>query len=134
MSSVSDRLRKVADALPDNASVSLPVSTIREWLASESPREAIDVAAVGAVQVDTWRARLWLVDPSTRLGVREAAEALGRPRSFIYRHTTAKCASAERLPCRRLNGELVFVAGELRTWLEQHEEIINRAPRALRSA
>jgi hypothetical protein len=64
------------------------------------------------------------VDAETRLGVREAAEALGRPVSFVYRHTSEKAAGGARLPHRRLDGELVFVAGELRSWLREHEETI----------
>jgi hypothetical protein len=54
----------------------------------------------------------------------EAAEALGRPVSFVYRHTSEKSAGGARLPHRRLDGALVFLAGELRTWLREHEETI----------
>ena len=70
--------------------------------------------------VETWRERLWTVPADTRLGVTEVAEAIGRPKSWVYRRTSAKSGKAP-LPFRRLDGELVFVAGELRTWLRRHE-------------
>lgn len=71
----------------------------------------------------TWRERLWLVPSETRLGVREAAEAIGRPVSWVYRRTSPKSAKAP-LPHRRLDGELVFLAGELRAWVEGHEAMV----------
>src|SRR5579864_7786486 len=70
--------------------------------------------------VETWRERLWTVPADTRLGVPEVAEAIGRPRSWVYRRTSGKSDKAP-LPFRRLDGELVFVAGELRAWLKRHE-------------
>lgn len=72
----------------------------------------------------SWRERLWLVPVETRIDVREAAEALGRPVSFVYRHTSAKSDASDRLPHRKLDGELLFVVGELRTWIADHEETI----------
>ena len=70
--------------------------------------------------VPTWREKIWTVPVETRLGVREVAEAIGRPRSWVYRRTGVKSPKAH-LPHRKLDGELVFVAGELREWLRQHE-------------
>jgi predicted DNA-binding transcriptional regulator AlpA len=70
-----------------------------------------------------WAALLWIVPAETRLGVREVAEALGRPRSFVYRHTGPKAPGA-RIPHRRLDGELVFLAGEIRRWIEDHEVVV----------
>jgi hypothetical protein len=70
--------------------------------------------------VPTWREKIWTVPVETRLGVREVAEAIGRPRSWVYRRTGGKSPKAQ-LPHRKLDGELVFVAGELREWLRQHE-------------
>src|SRR5690348_6076242 len=52
----------------------------------------------------TWREKLWSVPPETRIGVPEVAEAIGRPRSWVYRHTSEKAAGADRLPHRRLDG------------------------------
>ena len=71
----------------------------------------------------TWRERLWLVPAETRLGVREVAEALGRPASWVYRRTSVKSEKAP-LPHRKLDGELVFTAGELRAWVERHEAVV----------
>jgi hypothetical protein len=69
----------------------------------------------------SWRERLWTCPPETRLTVVEVAEAVGRPRSWVYRACAATRGSG-RLPARRLNGELVVLAGDLRVWLE-HEEM-----------
>jgi predicted DNA-binding transcriptional regulator AlpA len=76
-----------------------------------------------ARQPSSWRERLWQVLPDTRLGVAELLEALGRNRSWLYRHTGPKSVHA-RIPHRKLDGELVFVAGELREWILEHEVTI----------
>ena len=76
------------------------------------------------VQEAGWRERLWDVDADVRLGVREAAEALGRPRSFVYSHTKGH----EAIPHRRQDGRLVFVAGELRQWIRDREDVVASPP------
>lgn len=70
-----------------------------------------------------WQERLWTAPAETRLSVRDAAEAIGRPRSWVYRRTGVKCPNA-RLPHRQLDGALVFLAGELRQWLMDHELVL----------
>lgn len=75
----------------------------------------------------TWRERLWVVPAETRLGTREVLEALGRSRSWLYRHL-GEDQGADRLPHRKLDGELVFTAGELRAWLRRYEEVIAAGP------
>lgn len=70
----------------------------------------------------TWRALLWTIDPETRIGRDELLEAVGRPVSWLYRHTGE--AAKDRIPHRKLDGQLVFVVGEVRTWLRDHEEIV----------
>lgn len=93
--------------------------------------DSAPVQAVALVQPPTssgpasWREKLWTVPAETRLGVVEVAEACGHPRSWVYRRTGERCG-AGRIPHRRLDGELVFVAGELRAWLGEHEEVIAR--------
>ena len=67
-----------------------------------------------------WRERLWTAPPDTRLGVRDVAEALGRPRSWVYR-AVAAARGSRRLPARRLDGELVFEAGAVREWVQRWE-------------
>jgi hypothetical protein len=71
-----------------------------------------------------WRERLWVVPPETRLGVAEVVEATGRSRDWVYRHTSA-AGAARRLPHRKLEGELVFTAGELRDWIRGAEITIS---------
>lgn len=79
----------------------------------------------------TWREKLWLVPAETRLGVREVAEAIGRPVSWVYRRTSEKSDKAP-LPFRKLDGELVFTAGEVRAWVESHETVVVPALRRVR--
>jgi predicted DNA-binding transcriptional regulator AlpA len=66
----------------------------------------------------TWRERLWTCPEETRLGVREVAEAMGRPASWVYR---AVARERDPLPMRRLDGELVFAAGDVRAWRARRE-------------
>lgn len=74
----------------------------------------------------TWRERLWLVPSETRLGVGDVAEALARSKSWVYKRTMV--TAEDRLPHRKLDGELQFCAGELRTWIREHEEIETSLP------
>ena len=68
----------------------------------------------------SWRERLWLAAPDTRLGVAELLEALGRTKSWLYRHTGPN-SPGTRIPHRKLEGELVFVAGEICNWVRDNE-------------
>jgi len=83
-------------------------------------REALDPAP------STWRERLWVVPSETRLGVGEVAEALGRPKSYVYERTGSKAENP--LPHRKLDGVLLFAAGELRAWIRDSEEAIHGGP------
>jgi hypothetical protein len=74
----------------------------------------------------TWRERLWLVPAETRLGVVEVAEALDRPRSFIYARTGAK--AEDPIPHAKLDGTLVFRAGEVRAWIREREVEVHAGP------
>ena len=102
----------------------LLASEVAEILASvapESPQEREDVPVPPRSQPEAWRwrERVWTVPSETRLGVREAAEALGRPRSYVYARTAS---GAERpIPHRKMDGTLWFTAGELRHWIRETE-------------
>ena len=105
-------------AAPEGTSLSAAaVHNLLELMAAGIP---LSVPSPSTPAVETWRERLWTVPADTRLGVREVAEAIGRPKSWVYRRTSEKSPKAP-LPFRRLDGELVFVAGELRAWLKRHE-------------
>lgn len=67
----------------------------------------------------TWRERLWAAPAETRVGVEELAEGLGVSKSWIYQRT--KAGAEPRLPHRKLAGSLVFVVGEVRAWIREHE-------------
>ena len=118
----------------DNRGLALLLAWLRDAppgttvAAAEIAKRLANVAPNGAgVSSDgptpTWRERLWTVPPETRIGRQELLEALGRSRNWLYRHTGKK-ATCARIPCRKLDGELVFVVGEVRRWLVDHEEIV----------
>ena len=73
-----------------------------------------------------WTVLLWSADPETRIGRDELLDAVGRPASWLYRHTGPK--AKDRIPHRKADGELVFVVGEVRRWLRDREEIVAAGP------
>jgi predicted DNA-binding transcriptional regulator AlpA len=58
-----------------------------------------------------------------RLGVIELCEAVDRPSSWVYRHTSSK-SGLSLLPHRKFDGALVFLAGEIRAWIQQNETVL----------
>ncbi len=126
---IEDRLRAAIDVLPEDASLTFTVSSIRTWLADDDEEGSVEdhtPERAPALAID-WRERLWTMPAETRLGVTELCEALGRSKSWVYRHT-GNCAPEDRLPHRLLEGSLVFVAGEIRTWLRENEESVHELP------
>ncbi len=125
-------LRAWAEAAPRGATV--PVASLAEMLADLEDGTWTRGQGEGPSEpaAQTWRERLWTVPAETRLGVYELSEALGRPRSWIYRRTSVKAEG--RLPHRKLGGELLFTAGEIRAWLREHESVIEAGPMESTSA
>ena len=81
-----------------------------------------DAASVDTAE-PTWREKLWTAPAESRIGRDELLEAVGRPASWLYRHTSQE-GDCARIPHRKMDGELVFVVGEVRKWLVDHEEVI----------
>ena len=105
-----------------NMDAQIVAEMLRSAVESESielPRESIPSDAW------TWREKLWTVPAETRLGVVEVAEALARPRSFVYAHTGK---TEDPIPHRKLDGVLTFAAGELRAWIREREDVIAAGP------
>jgi predicted DNA-binding transcriptional regulator AlpA len=100
----------------------LDVVAVRAFLEHLGHQAHASSAAAAPVET-TWRERLWTAPAETRIGVRELAEAVGRTRSWVYRRTAPNGQRAP-LPHRKLDGELVFVVGQIRTWLQGHESDI----------
>lgn len=122
MGDLRARIAALADALPDGASVTLPASELRKWLAGDGQGTSPSIDG----QADTsWRARLWTVPADMRLGVHEVAEALGRGRDFVYRAASPK--AEHRLPSQKIGGELMFTVRDVRAWIEGQDR-----PAALR--
>jgi predicted DNA-binding transcriptional regulator AlpA len=104
----------------------IPADALAAMLRARSKDDehaAASPAPAATASPSSWRERLWTVAPDTRLGVQEVAEAAGRSRDWVYRHT-GPSGSGIRLPHRKLDGELVFVAGEVRNWLTAAEQVI----------
>jgi hypothetical protein len=135
---LADRLRALADALPDGASVTLSAAQLRAWLAEEStaPLMRVSPEIIAPTSAEDWRARFWSCPDETRLGVRELAEALGRSADWCYRACSPKWATARRrdpLPCSRLDGVLVFRAGAVRRWVQSSEIVVHPSMTLLNS-
>lgn len=115
---ISDVVRWLEQAPPETM---LPAHSVLALI-----REAVPEGKNAAIELSpasTWRERLWSAPPETRLGVEELSDAIGRPKSWIYRHTSAK-SGLELLPHRRLDGALVFLVGEIRKWVAEHEATV----------
>lgn len=128
---IADRIRSLVEAMPAESAVTLPMSTLRDWLSDEQPA----AAAPAQLQPQSWRERLWTVPPETRLGVKELAEALDRSPDWVYRAVSAKTATdrgRDPLPCQRLDGSLMFTAAAVREWVGRSELVINPARTARR--
>ena len=69
----------------------------------------------------TWRERIWTCPDETRLLIEDVMEAMGRSRDTIYRLTRRE---EDPLPCRKLDGRLVFVARQVRAWMEAAEYVV----------
>jgi hypothetical protein len=110
----------------------LPVEAVLEALAEDDSAAGRPGALPDALEPvpsttpRAWRVLLWTVPPETRIGREELLEAVGRPRSWLYRHTAAK--AGHRIPHRKLDGELVFVVGEVRAWLKEQEQVVQAGP------
>jgi hypothetical protein len=81
---------------------------------------------VAPTEAESWRVLLWTAPAETRIGRAELLEAVGRPKSWLYRHTAAK--AEHPIPHRKFDGELVFLVGEVRAWLVAQEEIVRAGP------
>ena len=108
------------------AGAMVPLAAVESWL--QLP--VVTPEARSAAHSPSWREKLWTVAPATRLSLQELCEATGRPKSWVYRKT-GSANNSNRLPHRKLDGELVFVAGEIRAWIEANEIAVVRGGSAL---
>jgi hypothetical protein len=118
---LSEFIHWLGSAPPNTSLAAKDVHELLVKLAGSSP--APDPAQLSGVPEPTWRERLVTAPAETRIGVTELAEAVGRTKSWVYRHTSAK-SGAPILPHHKLDGELVFLVGEVRRWLAEQEEVV----------
>ena len=100
-----------------------------EYCADELEREGDVVEASPQPETAltwTWREKLWIVPAETRLGTAELAEALGKPKSWIYARTQAD--AEDPLPHRKLDSALTFTVGEVRAWIREREDVLVAGP------
>ncbi len=113
-------LRAALEAMPPGTLV--PTSWVIDQLARDA--EPVETRrSEPTSEPTTWRERIWYVPSELRLGVKEAAEAIARSSSWLYKRTGP--AADNPIPCRRLDGELVFLAGELRAWIRDREQSVH---------
>lgn len=74
----------------------------------------------------TWREKLWRVPAETRLGAKEVAEAVGQDVSWVHSRTWS--GADPMLPHAKHGNDLVFKAGEVRTFLREQEDVIHAVP------
>jgi predicted DNA-binding transcriptional regulator AlpA len=118
-----DSFRTWLEMLAD-ADASVPARKVLERLPDAQPEPAREPSPEPVLG---WREKFWLVPAETRLGLVELTEALGKPKSWVYRHTSEK-SGLPRIPHRKLDGSLIFVVGEVRAWLREHEESVHEGP------
>ena len=122
MKALKDLGRWVVTAPPGTMVSTEAVAEMLDVLDAEpAPEVAKDAAAPLP-----WTVLLWQADPETRIGRAELLEAVGRSRAWLYRHTGEK--AKHRIPHRKLDGELIFLVGEVRRWLRDREEIVVAGP------
>lgn len=100
------------------AGTMLPASVVFELIGKAN--EAPTLVTEGPASV-SWREKIWTCPADTRLGVREAAEAIGRGKDFVHRHSGPK-AGDRRIPSKKLDGHMVFRAADIRDWIVANEE------------
>ncbi len=128
ITTVGDFLRWCQSAPPGTQ---LPAHSVARMLElavdGKKPSNASRAAESGGTTCEwTWREKLWLVPAETRIGTAELAEALGRPKSWVYARTQA--GAVDPVPHRKLDGTLTFAVGEVRAWIREREEVLVGGP------
>jgi len=103
----------------------LSVESLREARENVEPERTPEPTAENGSPLPL-RVLFWTCPPEVRIGREELLEAVGRPASWLYRHSAP--STNDRIPHQRLHGGLVFVVGEVRRWLREREEIVEAGP------
>lgn len=114
-----EELRAWCERAPEGTT--LPAHAIGKLLADLVDLPAPPAPSVEGTAEASWRERLWTVPAETRLGAADVAEALGKSLDWVYRRTRSSAEAP--LPHRKLDGALVFTAGDVRSWIAAREEL-----------
>jgi predicted DNA-binding transcriptional regulator AlpA len=87
----------------------------------------VPVAGLPPPASSSWEERIWSCHPSTRLNASQACEVLGKSHDALY-----KLTSRGSIPHSKIDGVLVFKAGELRDWIRDTEERVVESRPSLR--
>jgi predicted DNA-binding transcriptional regulator AlpA len=73
--------------------------------------------------------QFWTLPADTRLSAQQVAEACGKSEAWVYKHIDARRTDVP-IPYRREGSgrrhRLVFLAGEVRSWVKQREIVVRR--------
>jgi predicted DNA-binding transcriptional regulator AlpA len=94
-----------------------------EDLAAQEPKDEPESRLEAPVEWG-WPERLWIIPAERRLGVKEACQALEKSRTWLYAHMS-EGQGRDRIPHRKLDGQVLFTAGELRAWIRDQEETVH---------
>lgn len=123
-----ERAEILAAFAPAAAEAYRDAAVVFEQVASAAPRLRIEPGPeVDATREShaTWKERLWSAPADARIGRDELLEALGKSQSWLYALTSKKTPLEKRIPHRKtIDGELVFVVGEIRDWIISREVIM----------
>lgn len=97
---------------------------LRDALTAQPPEEPQQIPTDRA---SDWRERLWHAPDEMRIGAKEVAAAVGKPISWVYRHTSAK-SGYDLLPHRRIDNALTFTVGDIKAYIAAHEKIVIEPP------
>lgn len=115
--SLADVLRQL-DAIPGGSLV--PV----DWVRAQLRDAGVDAEPLPPDPApSTSPSSIWTAPDEMRYGVKELATAIGRSVDWIY-HRTNERSPLPRLPHKRQDAALVFVAREVRAYLLEHEQTV----------
>ncbi len=102
----------------------IPIAELRAMLMQIPQDTTITQEQPAASEPQTWKEKVWIAAPETRLNIQELGEAISRSRSWIMTRLHPRLGSSlTPIPHRKLAGQIQFVVQEIRDWISQEEVI-----------